>query len=405
MTGSHHDEIAHLATITEDVPPAVTRVVYSPQDIEARRYLRELCEAEGLSHRCDAVGNSFYRWEGRDPSQAPVATGSHIDAIPNAGRYDGVVGVLGGLAAIRELRRDGFQPARPIELIAFTAEEPTRFGIGCLGSRLMAGSLTAAADESLENGGTLREWRERAGFSGPLDSVRLEYGHYGAFVELHIEQGPELEAESLDIGIVTSIAAPASYRIAITGSGGHAGAVVMPARHDAFSGAAEIALALEQLARESGSEDTVATVGTVAVHPGAINSIPAKVTLGIDLRDTDLSVRSAVWAALLERTGSICNARGLSYSVETINEDIPATCAPELVALASGAAREAGLTYRPMISRAYHDALFMAQIAPTTMVFIPSRGGYSHRPDEFSSPEQVDAGIAVLSKVLRNLAS
>ncbi len=200
-----------------------------------------------------------------------MATGSHIDAIPNAGMYDGTVGVLGGLEAIRALARSGYRPRRSIDLIIFTSEEPTRFGIGCLGSRLMAGVLNASADESLidKEGKTLNEIRRGARFTGPLSEVALSPGHYSAFVELHIEQGPLLEKKQLEIGVVKAIAAPASLRIEIEGEGGHAGAVLMPDRRDAFLAAAEIALAVEAAAKSTGSRDTVGTCGVCDVFPGS----------------------------------------------------------------------------------------------------------------------------------------
>src|SRR5438105_2715702 len=234
-------ELETLASFSEVSPPAVTRVVFSEQDILARSYIKELCATAGLTVREDAAGNTFARWTGASETAAAVATGSHIDAIPNAGRYDGTVGVLGGLESIRALRRSGFQPRRSIELIIFTSEEPTRFGIGCLGSRLLSGLLDVSAAEQLKDrsGTTLDRARTEAGFVGPLSNVPLPKGYYSAFVELHIEQGPVLEAREIEIGIVTAIAAPASFRIWIEGDGGHAGAVLMPDRRDAFLGAAE----------------------------------------------------------------------------------------------------------------------------------------------------------------------
>src|SRR5215475_1365306 len=177
-------ELETLASFSEVPPPAVTRIVFSEQDLLARRYIKELCAAAGLTVREDAAGNTFARWTGTSESAAAVATGSHIDAIPNAGRYDGTVGVLGGLESIRALRRSGFQPKRSIELIIFTSEEPTRFGIGCLGSRLLAGSLDATVDENLrdQNGKTIKHVRGDAGFGADLAQSRLPAGHYSSFV-------------------------------------------------------------------------------------------------------------------------------------------------------------------------------------------------------------------------------
>jgi len=239
-------ELAKLAQISEAEPPVVTRIIFSPADLRARAYVKELCRSAGLMIREDAVGNTFARWQGSDPSLAAVATGSHIDAIPNAGAYDGVVGVLGGLEAIRSLQRSGYQPMRSVELVIFTSEEPTRFGIGCLGSRMMGGVLTPDQARRLRDreGLSLDELRATAGFSGDLESVVLPSGHFHAFAELHIEQGPLLEREGVDLGIVTHIAAPASLKVEVLGEGGHAGAMLMPVRHDALAAASELILAL-----------------------------------------------------------------------------------------------------------------------------------------------------------------
>jgi len=402
-----HREIDALAAITEVEPPAVTRIIYSEKDFAAREQVKSLCHEAGLELREDAVGNLFARWIGTDPSLPAVATGSHIDAIPQAGRFDGVLGVLGGLEAIRHLQREGFVPKRSIELIAFTSEEPTRFGIGCLGSRLMSGSLSlenalALADK---DGRTLASWLEETPYTAQdRASILLENGHYQAFVELHIEQGPVLEREGFDIGAVTHIAAPAAYRIEMAGQGGHAGGVLMPARHDALCGAAEFVLALESAATSSGSPDTVATVGVLQVSPGAINSIPAQVELTVDLRDIRLDTRVGTWDAATKALENISARRGLTTHSSVINEDPPATCDPALVAATETAAKKRGYSCQRMISRAYHDSLFLSRIAPTTMIFIPCRNGWSHRPDEFSSPEQIEKGVAVLADVLAAVA-
>ena len=258
--------------------------------------MKSLCAEAGLAITEDAIGNTFARWQGSEPELAPIGTGSHIDAIPNAGLYDGCVGVLGGLEAIRVLQQLGFKPRRSIELVIFTAEEPTRFGIGCLGSRMMAGVLTPEQARTLrdkEDRG-LEELRAAAGFTGTLESVVLPPGRFEKFIELHIEQGPMLEQEGIDVGLVTHIAAPASMRILIEGEGGHAGARLMPGRKDALAAAAELILALEAAAQSTGAIDTVATVGICDVFPGAVNSIPSRVRLETDIRDIDAARRDGV---------------------------------------------------------------------------------------------------------------
>jgi ureidoglycolate amidohydrolase len=399
-------ELAALAQISAAQPPIVTRVVFSEADLRGRAWVKQLCADAGLTVEEDAVGNTFARWTGSQPALAPVATGSHIDAIPNAGAYDGTVGVLGGLEAIRSLQRAGFRPRRSIELVIFTAEEPTRFGIGCLGSRLMGHVLAPADTLPLRDkqGATLEELRTHSGFRGPLESVALPPGRFHQFVELHIEQGPVLEQEGIDVGLVTAIAAPASLRISIEGEGGHAGAQLMPGRKDALTAAAELILALESAAKSTGAVDTVATVGVCEVFPGAVNSIPSRVHLETDIRDTDRERRDRVLDALHAACSEVSRRRGVTITTHLVNADPPAACDREILNALELSAAEAGKTSRRMVSRAYHDSLFMARIAPVAMLFIPCRAGLSHRPDEYASPAWIAAGVDVLARTLARLS-
>lgn len=399
-------EIDELAGMSAASPPAVTRVLFSDEDLRARKWLMEKFAAEGLVVRQDAAGNLFARWMGSSPELKPVATGSHTDAIPNAGRYDGVVGVLGALEAFRSLRREGFQPRRTLEILMFTAEEPTRFGLGCLGSRLLSGAMEASRAVELRDseGNTFGELRRRAGCGGALESVRLEAEAYQAFIELHIEQGPLLESAGIDIGAVEKIAAPAAFRVTIEGEGGHAGAVLMPDRRDAALAAAEIALAVERAAIDSDSEDTVGTTGVFRIEPGAINSVPSRAVIEIDLRDTRQDVRDLAEAEIREAVSTIAARRRVACAFEVINSDPPAICDSALVNAICVAAETCGCSVQRMISRAYHDSLFMARVCPTAMIFIPCRNGWSHRPDEFASADAIGKGVTVLATVLRQMA-
>jgi ureidoglycolate amidohydrolase len=400
-------EIDALAAFSDAESPAVTRVVFTPTDLKARAWMKARCEEAGLIVRQDAIGNTFARWVGSD-SQAPaVGTGSHIDAIPNAGKYDGVVGVLGGLEAIRALQRAGFRPRHSIELLIFTSEEPTRFGIGCLGSRLLSGTLSADAARKLtdNDGAALEHVRKDAGLPGALEEVRLSSNYYKAFVELHIEQGPRLEQERQPLGIVERIAAPASLRITIEGSGGHAGGVLMPDRRDALCAAAELILALEHSARTTGAIDTVATVGICDVFPGAVNSIPSRVRLSADIRDTDLERRDSVMGALEQACRETSSKRQVAVHSELLNADAPAECSPAIIGALAEACKKHGFEFLTMPSRAYHDSLFMSRVSPVAMLFIPCRNGYSHRPDEYASPEDVARGTLILAETLATLAS
>jgi ureidoglycolate amidohydrolase len=401
-------QIDSLAVISEEPAPVVTRILFSDADLRARQYVKQLCRDLQLTVTEDAVGNIFARWPGSNPELPAIATGSHIDAIPNAGRYDGVVGVLGALAAIRALRAADFKPRRSIELIVFTSEEPTRFGIGCLGSRLMSGALKPEHALALTDvdGVSLRRWLEKIyGVESDLISVAKPKGAYVGFIELHIEQGPLLDRAGIEIGVVESIAAPATLRVQITGEGGHAGAVLMPDRHDALLAGAEIALSVERAARESQSRDAVATTGVFRIQPGAVNSVPFRADLEIDVRDTNLFARDAALDRIRGEITTICHRRAVSAATVVLNQDAPATCDPALVKAIEQSAANLRFSSLRMVSRAYHDALFMAQVNPSAMIFIPCRDGVSHRPDEFASAEAIAGGTRMLAEVLREFAA
>ena len=400
-------ELDRLAQYSDAPAPAVTRVLYSPTDVAARAYIKELFEAAGLRIREDGVGNIFARWEGSEPALSPVATGSHIDAIPYSGRYDGTVGVLGSLEAIRTLAETGFRPRRTIDLIVFTAEEPTRFGIGCLGSRALAGSLSPAQLMALKDsdGNDFESLCRGAGYTGDLQAVALPEGCYAAFVELHIEQGVRLEQAGIPIGVVDAIAAPAALTASIEGDGGHAGAVLMPERADALLAGAELALAVERAALDTGSPNAVGTVGVFSVYPGASNSIPSQVTLSIDLRDTDQAIRDGMIDTIKVAADEVSGCRRVRIRIDTLNADPPAASHPKIVSAIEEASAHIGLRSQRLVSRAYHDALFMGILCPTAMIFVPSKDGYSHRPEEYTAPEEIARGVHVLALVLAELSS
>jgi N-carbamoyl-L-amino-acid hydrolase len=271
---------------------------------------------------------------------------------------------------------------------------------------LLSGILPPGKAAKLTDGNrkSLEHWRRQAACKGRLDSVRLPKNFYSAFVELHIEQGPVLEKEKISAGVVEKIAAPATLRLVLTGAGGHAGATLMPGRRDALLAGAEIALAVEKAAIGSGSPDTVGTTGVFEIEPGAVNSVPCEALLEIDLRDTDGKTRDGVLAQIEKTAREICHRRKIGLKMQRLNADPPAICCPELVDAAVATCGAQGVSCKKMISRAYHDSLFMAGICPTTMIFIPCRKGYSHRPDEYSSPAQIGKGVRVLAGILARFA-
>lgn len=399
------DELEKLARFSDHEYPAVTRIIFTENDIKARDYFKSLAREAGLYVREDSIGNIFVRL-GDEKAIHAVGTGSHCDAVPHAGRFDGTVGVFGGLEALRALKNAGFQPKRPIEVVFFTSEEPTRFGIGCIGSRIMSDTISLEKVATLrdKDGLSFDQARESAGYKGAVKDSILPKGYYDYFVELHIEQGPVLEREKKQIGIVTGIAAPASFRIHFTGEGGHAGGVLMPARKDALVPCAILIQETERLAKTSASPDAVGTVGVVKVHPGAINSIPAKATVEFDIRDIRLDTRDAIVKEVKALAMRLAGERGLKVEIEDINSDPPAVSEEIILKAAEAATESHGYSHMRLPSRAYHDSLFIARIAPMGMIFVPSKSGYSHRSDEYTSPEEIARGVEILAQTMAELS-
>ena len=405
--GRLHAAIAELATFNDD-PAAggITREVYTPTYARALDRVIAWMREAGLQARLDAVGNLYGSWVGGDVGAARVLTGSHVDTTLNAGAYDGVLGVLGAVEAIRRLREDGFTPRRTIAVVAWAGEEP-RFGTGCVGSRCAAGDLARADLDRLadRDGVTMAAALREAGFDPDrVSDAVVDPATVHALVELHIEQAIVLETHGEPIGVVEAIAAPHDFRLTFTGAAAHAGATPMGLRRDALAGAAEAVVAIERIARASRSGTTVGTVGIVRALPGAINVVPGTASLDVDVRDSDEGAREAAVAAIVQAAQAIAAARDLEVAVADIVVDAPVRCDPAVVAASAAACDELRLPYRRMISGAYHDAMIMGRRVPVGMIFVPSRGGISHHPDEYTAPEQLDRGVAVLAGTLRRLA-
>jgi hydantoinase/carbamoylase family amidase len=402
------DAIAELATYNDD-PAAggLTREVYTPTYAAALERVAGWMEELGLVVRLDAAGNLFGRWEGSEPGAPRVLTGSHVDTTLNAGRYDGVVGVLGAIEAVRALQGAGVAPRRPVELVAWAGEEP-RFGTGCVGSRAAVGALSRADLDALRDRGgiSMAQALRDAGLDPDrLAEAELDPASVHALVELHIEQGAVLEASGDEIGIVEAIAAPHDFTVVLRGAATHAGATPMGLRRDALTGAAEVVLAVERAARGSASGTTVGTVGVVRARPGAVNVVPGEVELDVDVRDSDAAAREAVVKEILAAARAVAAARGLVVEVAPIVEDAPVACSPDVVAAVEAAAAEAGARARRMISGAYHDAMVLGARVPIGMIFVPSRDGVSHHPDEFTASADLDRGVRVLAGTLARLAA
>jgi len=383
-----------------------TRVAFSPEDMAARRWLQTAMEAAGLKVTVDAVGNIRGRRAGL-ADLPPVMLGSHLDTVPQGGNYDGSVGVLAALEVVRVLNDSQLETKRPIEIINFSAEESSRFGVATIGSKALTGKLTLEALHQLvdRDGYSLYETLKDAGYRpDDIDRSVLENGQVYAFLELHIEQGPVLEERQCSIGIVTSIAAPSRFKVVIEGRADHSGNTPMAMRRDALAGASELVLGVEQIATNFSGKDTVGTVGYLDVMPGAMNVIPGRVELGIDIRDVCKTDKDSAVEQVVSLLKQIEKKRELTVSYDLLCDDWPVALADRVTRLLENCAVETKLAYLNMPSGAGHDAMNMAQIADAGMIFIPSVGGISHNIEEFSQMEDICAGTELLLAATLQLA-
>jgi N-carbamoyl-L-amino-acid hydrolase len=362
-------------------------------------WMREL----GLDVRVDRIGNVVATRPGGDDTLAPVMTGSHIDTVRTGGRYDGTLGVLAGLEVVRALDEAGVRTRRPLAVAFFTDEEGSRFAPDMLGSLVYAGGmpLEDALDVVAIDGAVLGDELERIGWAGD-DAVPGPAPH--AYVELHIEQGPLLEEQGVEVGAVTGVQGISWQELTLTGQSNHAGTTPMRLRRDAGYVAAEVTTHVRRLTRELGG-DQVGTVGRLDLHPDLVNVVAARATLTVDLRNTDDAVLAESEWRLREHVADVAAAEGVEAAWRRLARFEPVAFDPGVVDLVARTAEQRGLSVMRLPSGAGHDAQMLARVCPTGMVFVPSRGGVSHNPAEFTEPEHLAAGCQVLADVLVELAS
>jgi allantoate deiminase len=380
----------------------VTRFAWSAELMQANRWLVAQLEALGLAASIDAAGNVVGRWEaGHGPA---IVVGSHLDTVPSGGRFDGALGVLSGLDAIRRLKTSGVEPQRPVWLVSFMDEEGARFRTALMGSRAFVGEdLTGLADRRDAAGVTMREAMAEAGFDFDRLPEATAIDRVGAYLELHIEQGRVLESAAAGIGIVTGLAGMFGMRATFRGRADHAGSTPMDDRRDALAGAARAVLALrDHAARHPGLLRM--TVGTLSVEPGGFNIVPAECELSIDVRaerPEDLDAAREWTTALLR---SIAAEEGLEVELRTTHGQPPHAFDPGLIAALRQAAETEGARTLDMTSGAGHDAMVVGRHVPTAMLFVPSRDGLSHTPAEYTDPEACELGARVLARAVAVLA-
>ncbi len=414
--------IEQLSEIGRTPQGGVTRLAFTRQDAAGRALLREWMHEAGLQVHRDAVGNLIGVLDGKHPDAPILACGSHIDTVVNAGKYDGVVGMVCAVECARVIAaRGGLQAA--LHVINFAMEESARFGAGYgFGSRVMTGAeisktelfardrskvLLARAQQELkgwETGSKIATERTAlAAAQKDIDASRYDWTRVRAFLELHIEQGPVLERAAKSLGIVTAVAAPTRLQIILNGEQNHSGTTPMALRHDALAGAAEMILAVERLANEFAARHVVGTVGMIQAEPNVMNSIPGRVELRADIRSADAEAKRECVAAIRRALEWIAAKRGIGVEITTLTDETPATFAPEIVATFRRVCAAQRLDVLEMPSGAGHDAAHVARVAPTGMLFIPSRGGISHDPREFSTPAAIVRGARVLWSALAAL--
>ena len=387
-------ERADLMARCSDEPGQITRLFGTPAHASAIVTVSGWMKAAGMTVRRDAIGNLIGRYDDGDHDTPVLLLGSHLDTVHDAGRYDGVLGVLVAIAVVEGMHAAGRRPRRPLEVVAFADEEGARFGTAFLGSSVLAGRFDRADLSRVDADGVSLEEaiREFKGDAAGLGAAARGPESVASYAEVHIEQGPLLEERGLPLGIVSAISGQTRVALRFTGVAGHAGTVPMELRHDALGAAAELVLAAEALARETAG--LVATVGRLTVAPGAPNVIPGAAELTLDVRHPDDGERTNALARIRESAERTAAARGVELSWEELHDQGAVRCDARLTDLMTRAARAAaGTEPLNLPSGAGHDAAVMAAIAPVTMLFVRCAGGISHHPGE--SVAEADVALAV----------
>lgn len=398
------NNLMRLGEIGKSAEGGITRLPFTKEDLKARELVKQLMKKAGLAVREDAVGNLIGRKAGNDPALPAVLIGSHLDSVFNGGVFDGSLGVLAGIETLQSMNEKNIQTKHPIEVYAFRDEEGCRFNFSFLGSRGATGGLTPSD----------LEFKDKEGISigGAMQSCSLEPMEYSkaarrpeeikAYLELHIEQGKVLECSNLPIGIVTGIASSLRLLVTVTGKADHAGATPMNLRYDALVVAAQIISVVEKEAKAT--QSAVGTVGRIQAYPGGINIIPGKVEFTIDLRDVSPEVGLKLEESILSQAREICRQRGLELKVDIMQRVPPAPCSEEIITTILESCKKLDIKTMKLPSGAGHDAMQMINICPIGMIFVRSKNGISHHPEEWSSVEDCALGAKVLYETVLKLA-
>lgn len=390
---------------------SVTRLVFSIKELRSRQLLIHLMRQAGLNIHIDAIGNIFGRLGGSDLMAPAVLAGSHLDTVIHGGKYDGPVGVIGALEAVRTIIENKIPLRSPLEVVCFVGEESSRFGFSTLGSSLVAGEvrprdLTNAVDPQ---GAKLADVLASLGISQRnLAGLKRRPKSLKAYLELHIEQGPILEAKGKRIGLVTSIAAPSRFRVIFKGRADHSGTTPMEMRKDALVAAAQLIEYVERVCRKNSSMAkgrVVGTVGTIKLEPGVINAVPGRAEIAVDIRGTSAASKNRVASLVKSHARDISRKRSVGVEVLKIREENPVQLDGRLLRVSRRLCDEKGIDYEVMPSGAGHDAMQMAKITPAGMIFIPSQRGISHNPLEWTDPDDIGLGTQLLMETMIRVAN
>jgi N-carbamoyl-L-amino-acid hydrolase len=381
---------------------SVTRLVFSIKELRSRQFLIHQMRQIGLQIHIDRIGNIFGRLDGANAKTPALLVGSHLDTVVHGGKFDGSLGVIAALEAVRTLKEQKIVLQSPVEVVCFVGEESSRFGYSTLGSSLMAGEvqgkdLVHAADAQ---GTKLEDILASMGiYRNNLRSLRRDPSTIKAYLELHIEQGPILEAQKKPIGIVTAIAAPTRFRVVFTGQADHSGTTPMEMRRDALVAASELIVAVEKVCRKYSHVErgrVVGTVGAIKIEPGVINAIPGSADLSVDIRSISAEAKKRVVRLVQTQIGEIARRRNIGAEILPLREEDPVPLDKRLVRLLKECCQVRNIPYEVIPSGAGHDAMQMAKITAAGMLFIPSRRGISHSPLEWSEPEDICLGAQLL---------
>jgi allantoate deiminase len=382
----------------------VTRLPFTDEDRQARSLIHTYMEDAGLSVHEDAVGNLIGRKEGRTPNASIVLTGSHADSVYNGGTFDGNLGVLGGIEALQAMQEAGITTEHPIEVCVFRDEEGVRFSFSMVGSKGCAGILRPEDLENKDRAGISIAEAMKANGLDPAKSwqARRTKNSVKAYVELHIEQGAVLEHKNLSVGVVSGITGISWSKMILRGIAGHAGSTPMYLRHDALAAAAQIISMVELESTKAGT--SVGTVGRLDVSPGGINIIPGVVELTVDIRDASKTVCDALEEHIVRNAKHICQERGVTLEVKVLQHMLPVVCSEDIQNAIKAACKKLDLSIFSLPSGATHDGMNLTGLCPIGMIFVRSKHGISHNPEEWTSPEDCMDGANVLYHTLLDLA-